>query len=86
MSADLDFVVYSKANCHLCDVMLRDLRQLINDTEVRLAVIDISGSEELTARYGDKIPVLAADGVELCHYRLDDRRVKDWLAASAKGR
>ena len=29
---------------------------------------------------------LAADGVELCHYRLDDRRVKDWLAASAKGR
>ncbi|MGI9264556.1 MAG: glutaredoxin family protein [Gammaproteobacteria bacterium] len=84
MSLDLEFVIYSKAGCHLCDVMLEDLQDLIDDSGAGLTVVDIAGSEELTGRYGDKIPVLTADGVELCRYRLDARRVRDWMIASSE--
>jgi hypothetical protein len=33
--------------------------------------VDIDNDTELTARYGVRIPVLVADGEEICHYHLD---------------
>ena len=78
---DSGFVVYSRADCHLCDVMLEELRVLLDGREIGLSIVDISGRDELIMQYGERIPVLTVDGVELCHYRLDARRVQDWLAA-----
>jgi hypothetical protein len=78
---DSGFVVYSRADCHLCDVMLEELRVLLDGREIGLSIVDISGRDELIRQYGERIPVLTADGAELCHYRLDTRRVKDWLSA-----
>ena len=73
-------VLYSRANCHLCDVMLRELRPLLDGLEVKLSIVDISERDDLIGKFGERIPVLTADGVELCHYRLDTQRVQNWLA------
>ena len=76
-----EFVLYSRADCHLCDVLLKELRALLDGVEFELSIVDISVSDGLMRQYGERIPVLTADGVELCHYHLDAKRVQDWLAS-----
>ena len=60
--------------------MLRELRPLLDGLEVKLSIVDISERDDLIGQFGERIPVLTADGVELCHYRLDTQRVQNWLA------
>lgn len=76
-----EFVLYSRADCHLCDVLQQELRALLDGVEFRLSIVDISTSDCLIRQYGARIPVLTADGVELCHYHLDAKRVQGWLAS-----
>ena len=48
--------------------------------------IDVDADPLLEARFGDRVPVLIdgdVDGVVLCHYRLDARRVTQALAPRA---
>ncbi len=42
-----EFVVYSRADCHLCGVLLQELRELLDGVEFKLSIVDISGSEGL---------------------------------------
>jgi thioredoxin reductase (NADPH) len=37
----------------------------------RMEVLDVDERPALEARWGERVPVLLADGVEICHYRLD---------------
>jgi hypothetical protein len=45
--------------------------------------IDIDTDPALEALYDELVPVLLFDGVQLCHYRLDESRVRQALAAIA---
>ncbi len=69
-------VLYGRAWCHLCDDMRAALEPLIDGAGVRLDVIDIDSDPALQARYDEWVPVLVLDGVELCHYHLDEARVR----------
>jgi len=73
------FTVYSRPHCHLCDVMLAELRPLLAGRDTELEIVDIDQEETLRVRYGDKVPVLAADGEEVCHFRLLPDRVRQLL-------
>jgi hypothetical protein len=59
-----DVVLYGKAGCCLCD----DARAVIADVRSRrpfeLTEMDVSLDPVLNARYGERIPVVAVDGVE----------------------
>jgi hypothetical protein len=59
-----DVVLYGKAGCCLCD----DARAVIADVRSRrpfeLTEVDVSLDPVLNARYGERIPVVAVDGVE----------------------
>ena len=49
--------------------------------------LDVDADPKLEARFGDRVPVLldgGADGPELCHFRLDHKRVRDALATAPK--
>jgi hypothetical protein len=46
---------------------------------VQIDVVDTDPS--LEARYNERVPVLVLEDVELCHYRLDRRRVAEALLA-----
>ena len=51
--------------------------------EVPVLEIDVDADPALEARWGTLVPVLLADGQELCHYRLDTRALDGIVARSA---
>jgi hypothetical protein len=72
--------VYSRAYCHLCDDMITGLRALQATTWFELEVVDVEHDPALEARFGERVPVLAGAGRELCHYRLDIAKVNEYLS------
>jgi len=77
--ASVHFVLYGRAWCHLCEEMRAALAPLAAAAGARLDVIDVDSDPELQARYDELVPVLLCDGIELCHYRLDEACVRAML-------
>src|SRR5260370_41225497 len=75
--------LYGRPWCHLCDDMLAELEPLLAEFGARVGVVDVDVDPVLEARYNERVPVLACEGVELCHYRLDAARVRAGLAERA---
>jgi hypothetical protein len=72
--------LYGRAWCHLCDDMLAALGPLVSEFGAHVDVIDIDADPALEALYNERVPVLACDGIELCHCRLDVAPVRAALA------
>ena len=75
----MHFTVYSRVGCHLCDDMVDGLSAMTAGHDVRIAVVDIDADPELRRRYGLRIPVLVADGEEVCSGRLVPERIRALL-------
>lgn len=75
----LDLTVYSREGCHLCDAMIEEIREFKAGVDLSLEVIDVDGDETLKARYGSLVPVLMAEGREICHYFFDLAAVNAYL-------
>ena len=78
----MEFVLYSRAGCHLCDEMLAELAPLLEGRAVAVRVVDVDGNRELKRRYGLRIPVLTVDGDEICSARLVPERIRALLRAA----
>ena len=76
----LHLVLYGRAWCHLCDDMRAALEPLLAGTGAKLDVIDVDADPLLRERYDERVPVLVCNGIELCHYHLDEPRVRAALA------
>lgn len=76
-------VIYGRAWCHLCEDMRAALEPLAAAAGAYIEVIDVDSDPALQSRYDELVPVLVRDGVELCHYRLDEARVRAVLGLSA---
>jgi hypothetical protein len=76
-----DLVLYGTSACHLCEEAERLLRPWVAGG-LRVAVDDISESDELFERYGLHIPVLRRcdTGVEL-HWPFDPDDIARFLSA-----
>lgn len=72
--------LYSRAWCHLCDEMRAALEPLASAFGATVEIVDIDADPALVALYDELVPVLVCDGVQLCHYRLDEARVRAALA------
>jgi hypothetical protein len=79
MSVRLTLLI--RAYCHLCDDMRMALAEHVPD--VAVLEIDVDADAALEARWGAWVPVLLAEGREVCHYRLDTRALDAILARSA---
>lgn len=75
--------LYSRAYCHLCHDMLAALEALRGEHVFQLDVIDVDEDPALQARYDELVPVLEAEGTELCRYFLDESVVRRYLSALA---
>ena len=73
-------VIYSRAYCHLCDDMIASLQALQSVHPFAFEIVDVDGNPELEDRYGERVPVLVAADIELCHYHLDAAKVNDFLS------
>ncbi|RQH10112.1 glutaredoxin family protein [Paraburkholderia dinghuensis] len=76
-------VLYGRAWCHLCDDMRAALEPFAAAAGARVDVIDVDSDPALEARYDELVPVLVCNGVELCHYWLDEARVREALGLGA---
>jgi hypothetical protein len=72
--------LYTKPDCHLCDVAHEVLEEVRADFPFNIEHVDISQDRALRKRYGVRIPVVAVDGVELFEHRVDDRALRSILA------
>jgi Glutaredoxin-like domain (DUF836) len=71
------WTVYTRPECSLCDELVADLVTLLGPAAAGyVTLVDISGDPELEPRYGQRVPVLMADGEFVCAYRLDVERVR----------
>jgi thiol-disulfide isomerase/thioredoxin len=75
--------LFSRQHCHLCQEMLAALDELRGEFEFVVNVIDIDYDPLLEEKFNELVPVLEANGTELCHYFLDAEKVRDYLADRA---
>lgn len=71
--------VYSRAGCHLCEVLIEELLPLIRG-RLDLDVLDIDSCPEWTREYGTRIPVVEYEGRTICQYTLDGDAIGSILA------
>jgi predicted thioredoxin/glutaredoxin len=67
----LEFLLYSRPGCCLCDEMLAELAEVPAAQGLSLEVRDVDLDPETRIRYGHKVPVLLFAGELVCHGRLD---------------
>lgn len=72
----IDLTLYGRRGCHLCDEMVAELVRLQGELPFRLVQVDVDDDPALATRYGRLVPVLERDGVEVCHYFLDEARLR----------
>jgi hypothetical protein len=59
--------------------MLAGVSEFCKHEEVSIRVVDVDSSPELARRYGLTVPVLVGVDGELCHGRLDEETLDDYL-------
>ena len=77
--------LYSRSYCHLCQQMQDALQALRPEYRFALDVVDVDTDPALVAQYDELVPVLVgrregAAPLQLCHYFLDQQKVRDFLA------
>jgi len=60
--------------------MLAALEGLRGEYAFSVQVLDVDADPALVDKYDELVPVLTADGRELCHYFLDVPKVREYLA------
>jgi glutaredoxin len=78
----VEVVVYGAPDCHLCDEAKAVLRPAAERLGFSLREVDISGDEELEARYRTDIPVVAIDGFRTFKYRVPEDELERRVTAA----
>lgn len=70
---------YSRAGCHLCDVMLEELLPLIRG-RANIEMCDIDSRQEWRDKYDTRVPVIEYAGELVSEYPLDYGAIRRFLA------
>lgn len=69
--------------CSLCHKMREQLLPYQEAYGFELDVVDVDADEALEAQYNELVPVLLDGNTEICHWFLDEEKLKAHLAARA---
>jgi glutaredoxin len=64
--------LYGKPGCHLCDDARAVVERVRAERTFELEEVDASVDPALHREYGERIPVLALDGVELFEFHVEE--------------
>jgi glutaredoxin len=67
-------IIYSRINCHLCEVAKEVVESALNDAEFELEVVLIDGNLELEKLYGEEVPVTMINGKRHDYFKVDRAR------------
>lgn len=79
--ADHVVTLVTRVGCHLCDDARRELAGLAADLGVSWEEVDVDSDPELSAEYGDLVPVILVDGEEHGYFRVEPDRLRTSLLA-----
>ena len=74
----MSFVVYTRRGCHLCEVLVEQLLEVLGEgttPELR----DIDTKPEWRREFDTRVPVLEYNGEWVCDYQLDVERLRALL-------
>ncbi len=83
MTEQIEFFIYGRAICPLCDEMKQELDRLMSGKSYKCHVINVDSDPALKQRFGARIPVLVSGGQELCESRLDKAVLLQYLEGLA---
>ncbi len=69
-------LLLGRAGCHLCDVARAVVVPVAAETGAEVVEIDVDRDDNLRRRYGELVPVVLVDGVEVARYRVDAARLR----------
>jgi hypothetical protein len=64
--------LYSKVDCHLCEVVKKVIYKVKEDTDFELNIIDITTDTEIFEKYKYEIPVVNINGIIAFKYKIDE--------------
>ncbi len=76
----IELRLMSRGYCHLCHDMEEGLVPLIEELGATLTVLDVDADPALEARFDELVPVLLHGESELCHYFLDEAKIREYFA------
>ncbi len=71
--------LYSKKDCHLCEVAKETLLKLQQEFPFSLEEVDIEKDRAIFEKYKYLIPVIEIDGKEVFTYRVDENELKNLI-------
>jgi glutaredoxin len=72
----IEVSIYSRSNCHLCEVALEVISEIRKDYEFTITKILIDGNSELEETYGEQVPVILINNEPHDFFRVDPDRFR----------
>jgi len=67
-------MMYSRRNCHLCEVAKEVVESARNEAEFEFEVVFIDGDAGLEKEYGEEVPVTLINGKRHDYFKVDRTR------------
>ncbi|VVB85478.1 Uncharacterised protein [uncultured archaeon] len=78
--------IYSKKDCHLCDIAKETLLKVRQELPFSLNEIDIEKDKTTFEKYKYLIPVIEIDGEKAFNYKVDENELKKILKLKSQPR
>jgi glutaredoxin len=75
----VNITIYSKKNCHLCDIAKEALIDIRKEFPFSLIEVDIEKDKETFEKYKYLIPVIEVDGEKIFTYKVNETELKTIL-------
>lgn len=75
----VNVTIYSKKECHLCDIAKEELEAIRRDFDFSYNVVDIEKDKLVFEKFKHLIPVVEVDGKIISTYRVNEKKLKDIL-------
>ena len=72
----IEVSVYSRSNCHLCEVALEVISEIRKEVEFTITKILIDGNAELEEKYGEQVPVILINNQPHDFFKVDPERFR----------
>ncbi len=75
----VNITIYSKKNCHLCDIAKEALIKIRKESPFSLIEVDIEKDKKIFEKYKYLIPVIEIDGEKIFTYKVNETELKTIL-------
>jgi glutaredoxin len=72
----IEVTIYSRSNCHLCEVALDVLEEMRGELDFQITKILIDENPELEEKYGEQVPVILINDQPHDFFRVDPERFR----------